>query len=904
MNRLGALILAAGFAISALALDAQSGAATPFSDVPANHWAYQAIQSLAADGLIEGYPDGRLRGDRPLTRYEMAVLIARVIAKVQTMTPTGYATRADLDKLQKLIDAFKDELDALGVRVTNLEDSLEALDKRTRFAQSLEFHGFMQPDVTLRQRETLPQTVSGGNAGTGIFNAFVSTDFTNAVYTQQETLDQFRYDDKFTFVYHVTDNLTVSIPLRITTYDAGGSEFTGTLGSSGSSYSGNGTEIGVDPGVDITIARTGNISNLWIKYGIQDDIKSSRTGLTYKAPDVSDQYTFGEGPQDYEHGFSISGTLNGLTDFQGYFTREDDLMLTTQSTYPEGYNLTGGGNNYLTLVVPNQTGYSQNGYPGPGGTATQTLTFGAGSAPLSMVYLGTKALIGTVFVSSYNGTLYNSSGQIIGGGANPAPAFVYDDALNAVTFTNPLPAGSTVSITFVGLTSQNYTLPQRFHVGGRVNQKIKGLPGAEIGASFSRIFDVNDLQCSSNSGVPTLCLAQTAAPGWGFGLVSDTVFGVDAQLPIPIDLAGPGTQPVLFGEVSNSKYSPSYQTVAPVSDNAYVAGANFTLGKASATIQYQSIGSNYVAGAPFRYYGSPPPTFAYWKMPYFPAFYGFANTVVANKQFLSQFANSAVPAPFSVYGPGSSATLNYDTPMFNPFIASGPQWFSSFTPNTQGVTGNISIPFRVGNLPVTGRIAGAHLSELTPNSVAAMQYGSSYQSNVKENFDRLEAAVNLSIPAFGKRVAVGGSLGWDRLYRNDQTLFQYYPFNPTTGGNDPGSVAAATTLNPALGSTANWTPNYINVNHLTTNVSAAMPVTKGLVLSGLYNQQSFTGDYQTLMQNISQKKTFSQGALTYTIPNTPSTLTFFFRTMKYTDFVVPSYDTNINREDIIYAIRF
>ncbi|MGH7716556.1 MAG: S-layer homology domain-containing protein, partial [Vulcanimicrobiaceae bacterium] len=339
INRLASLIFAASFALGALALGSKSALGTPFADVPANHWAYQAIQSLAADGLIEGYPDGQFKGDRPLTRYEIAVLIARVVAKVQTMH-AGAASRADLEKLQKLMDAFKDELDALGVRVTNLEDSLDALDKRTRFAQSIEFHGFMQPDITLRQRETLPQTVAGGNAGSGIFNAFVSTDFTNAAYTQQGTLDQFRYDDKFTFVYHVTDNLTVSVPLRITTYDAGGSEFTGTLGSSGSPYSGNGTQVGIDPGVDITIAKTGNISNLWIKYGIQDNLKSSRTGLTYKAPDISDQYTFGEGPQDFEHGFSMTGTLNGLTDFQAYFTREDNLMLTTQATYPEGYSLT------------------------------------------------------------------------------------------------------------------------------------------------------------------------------------------------------------------------------------------------------------------------------------------------------------------------------------------------------------------------------------------------------------------------------------------------------------------------------------------------------------------------------------------------------------------------------------
>src|ERR1700731_640148 len=138
MFRPSRLLLAAYFVGAALIVSGPASA-TPFSDVPANHWAYQAIQSLAADGLVEGYPDGKFKGDRPLTRYEMAVLVARVIAKLQA-NGAGYASKADLDKLQKLIDALKDELDSLGVRVTNLEDALDALDKRTKFAQSIQFH--------------------------------------------------------------------------------------------------------------------------------------------------------------------------------------------------------------------------------------------------------------------------------------------------------------------------------------------------------------------------------------------------------------------------------------------------------------------------------------------------------------------------------------------------------------------------------------------------------------------------------------------------------------------------------------------------------------------------------------------------------------------------------------------
>ncbi len=45
-------------------------AANPFSDVPAGHWAYDAVSQLAADGVIEGYGDGTYRGDRTITRYE------------------------------------------------------------------------------------------------------------------------------------------------------------------------------------------------------------------------------------------------------------------------------------------------------------------------------------------------------------------------------------------------------------------------------------------------------------------------------------------------------------------------------------------------------------------------------------------------------------------------------------------------------------------------------------------------------------------------------------------------------------------------------------------------------------------------------------------------------------------
>jgi len=91
----------------ALGVTASAYAANPFSDVPAGHWAYDSISKLAAAGVIEGYGDDTFRGDRLMTRYEMAQIVARAMAK-----------GANVDKLAA---EFADELEKLNVRVTALE---------------------------------------------------------------------------------------------------------------------------------------------------------------------------------------------------------------------------------------------------------------------------------------------------------------------------------------------------------------------------------------------------------------------------------------------------------------------------------------------------------------------------------------------------------------------------------------------------------------------------------------------------------------------------------------------------------------------------------------------------------------------------------------------------------------
>jgi hypothetical protein len=92
-------------------------AANPFSDVPAGHWAYESVTKLANDGVIEGYGDGTYRGNRNITRYEMAQMVARALARTPRTT-ISTSNRAELDKLAA---EFRDELDSLGVRIAELE---------------------------------------------------------------------------------------------------------------------------------------------------------------------------------------------------------------------------------------------------------------------------------------------------------------------------------------------------------------------------------------------------------------------------------------------------------------------------------------------------------------------------------------------------------------------------------------------------------------------------------------------------------------------------------------------------------------------------------------------------------------------------------------------------------------
>ena len=123
-------------AAAALTAGVSAYAANPFSDVSPDDWAYQAVSDLSDQGVVEGYPDGTFKGERNMTSYELAQVIARLMAREDQLNAEQKAT------LDKLAGEYADELANLGVRVSNLEKKVGNIswsgDARMQYQHNLD----------------------------------------------------------------------------------------------------------------------------------------------------------------------------------------------------------------------------------------------------------------------------------------------------------------------------------------------------------------------------------------------------------------------------------------------------------------------------------------------------------------------------------------------------------------------------------------------------------------------------------------------------------------------------------------------------------------------------------------------------------------------------------------------
>lgn len=137
--------------------------AGPFQDVSESHWAYEAIMKMQEKGIIEGFPGGLYKGKQPITRYEAAIIIARVIEAVEkkvgpvdvnetkTIDESKFATKAEFEEFKstvnKLAQEFKDELSALGVRVGTIEGQVGALQEDVNKLKKFQWSGSIRTRV-------------------------------------------------------------------------------------------------------------------------------------------------------------------------------------------------------------------------------------------------------------------------------------------------------------------------------------------------------------------------------------------------------------------------------------------------------------------------------------------------------------------------------------------------------------------------------------------------------------------------------------------------------------------------------------------------------------------------------------------------------------------------------------
>lgn len=129
---------AASVASAQEAAPVTSAAVTNFTDVPAGHWAKDAVDLIVQRGLIQGFPDGTFRGNENLTRYQAALIFARLLQSgamsdmMEKPVAAGGMTAEEMTMITKGMQDVSTELAAIGGRVDDLEQA--STDQQGRVA--------------------------------------------------------------------------------------------------------------------------------------------------------------------------------------------------------------------------------------------------------------------------------------------------------------------------------------------------------------------------------------------------------------------------------------------------------------------------------------------------------------------------------------------------------------------------------------------------------------------------------------------------------------------------------------------------------------------------------------------------------------------------------------------------
>ena len=285
-------------AVAALTAGVSAYAANPFSDVTADDWAYQAVSDLSAQGVVEGYPDGTFKGERNMTRYELAQIVARLMAKEDQLNAEQQAT------LDKLAGEYADELANLGVRVANLEKKVGNIswsgDARMQYHHELDGATKHADNWNGRMRINVQGQVNDEVTVNGRF-------VTNMYFKDAKNDDGNTTMDRINVKWTPNDATYVTIGRQGVALDV-----TGTFWDEDGMYDGvtagwdNG-KIGIDAGYGY-VATPWNDANLNVAYAKKADTENWFAKLTGHIGETADVSAF---YQSYGKTFNKFDTIKG-----------------------------------------------------------------------------------------------------------------------------------------------------------------------------------------------------------------------------------------------------------------------------------------------------------------------------------------------------------------------------------------------------------------------------------------------------------------------------------------------------------------------------------------------------------------------------------------------------------------
>lgn len=270
-----------------------------YDDVPTNHWAYESVKSLTEKGLLQGFPNGTFKGDKPMTRYNFAVVIDRMLKRYNELSENGGINSKDMKSLEGLVSEFINELEAISDDVKTLKEDVKSLEKE--FAKTKG-----EVSEIKEKNEVLEQKVD--KVAERVGNVKVSGDMLAQVfdYTESNTnVDNFQ-NVKVRIGFNAQPTEKVEADFKYVAYDK-------DLDSNGNS--GNPTNITGGPSFSKYGATAGDsrveVANIKVKNVIRDNdyFQIGRKFMTHGHALVINNYADALSYRTDINGFDINGNV-------------------------------------------------------------------------------------------------------------------------------------------------------------------------------------------------------------------------------------------------------------------------------------------------------------------------------------------------------------------------------------------------------------------------------------------------------------------------------------------------------------------------------------------------------------------------------------------------------------------